>query len=161
MRAKHWLMKSEPDVYSIDQLEKDGTGSWDGVRNYQARNFMRDDMKRGDLVLFYHSSTKPPGVVGVAKVAREAYPDHTAFDPRHPHYDPKSTPESPIWVMVDLEFVEKFPGTLSLDELKAAPELAGMLVARRGQRLSVQPVEAEHFRIVRRLGRKARPPSGR
>ena len=108
MRVKHWLMKTEPDVYSIGQLEKERIGPWEGVRNYQARNFMRDEMKRGDLVLFYHSNAKPPGVAGVAKVAREAYPDHSALDPRSPYHDPKSTPESPIWMMVDLEFVEKF-----------------------------------------------------
>ncbi len=158
MPKHYWLVKSEPDAYSIDALQKEGTACWDGVRNYQARNFMRDEMKRGDLVLYYHSNTKPPGVVGVARVAREGYPDHTALDPKDPHHDPKSTAENPIWMMVDLEFVEKFRGTVSLDELKAMPELDGMLVTGRGQRLSVQPVEAEHFRIVRRAGKKSRPP---
>ena len=158
MPKRYWLVKSEPDAYSIDALQKEGTACWDGVRNYQARNSMRDEMKRGDLVLYYHSNAKPPGVVGVARVAREGYPDHTALDPKDPHHDPKSTSANPIWMMVDLEFVEKFPGTVSLEELKAMPELEGMLVTRRGQRLSVQPVEAEHFRIVRRLGKKARPP---
>ncbi len=152
---RHWLVKSEPDVYSIEALEKEGRGCWDGVRNYQARNFMRDDMKVGDLVLYYHSNTNPPGVVGIAKVCREGYPDHTALDPKDPHYDPKATRDDPIWMMVDLEFVERFPGIVSLDTLKATADLEGMLVTRRGQRLSVQPVEAAHFRVVRKLGRKA------
>ena len=156
MPKRYWLVKSEPDAYSIDALQKEGTACWDGVRNYQARNFMRDEMKRGDLVLYYHSNAKPPGVVGVARVTREGYPDHTALDPKDPHHDPKSTAENPIWMMVDLEFVEKFRGTVSLDELKANPELEEMLVTRRGQRLSVQPVEAEHFRIVRRVGKTSR-----
>ena len=156
MPKRYWLVKSEPDAYSIDALQKEGTACWDGVRNYQARNFMRDEMKRGDLVLYYHSNAKPPGVVGVARVTREGYPDHTALDPKDPHHDPKSTAENPIWMMVDLEFVEKFRGTVSLDELKANPELEGMLVTRRGQRLSVQPVEAEHFKVVRRVGKKSR-----
>ncbi len=147
-------MKSEPDVFSIDDLARDGTTSWEGVRNYQARNFMRDDMKKGDLVLFYHSNATPPGVAGIARVAREAYPDPSAWDPRSDYHDPKSTPENPTWLMVDVEFVERFADVVSLDELKAAPELEGMLVIRRGQRLSVQPVEAEHFRWVRAAGRK-------
>ncbi len=158
MPKRYWLVKSEPDAYSIDALQKEGTACWDGVRNYQARNFMRDEMKRGDLVLYYHSRAMPPGVVGVARVTREGYPDHTALDPKDPHHDPKSTSENPIWMMVDLEFVEKFRGTVSLEELKANPELEGMLVTRRGQRLSVQPVEAEHFKVVRRAGKKSRPP---
>ncbi len=152
-----WLMKSEPDEYSIDDLERDGRGEWDGVRNYQARNFMRDQMHVGDLVLFYHSNTSPPGVVGVARVCRESYPDPTQFEPGHKHEDPKSKPESPRWVMVDVEFVEKFPRTLTLEELKAAGELEGMPVRQRGQRLSVQPVEKEHFRwVLRAVGAKTK-----
>jgi predicted RNA-binding protein with PUA-like domain len=148
MATQYWLMKSEPDEFSIDDLNMQGSEHWDGVRNYQARNFMRDDMKIGDMVLFYHSNTKPPGVVGLARVCREGYPDHTAFDKKDKHYDPKSDPDKPTWIMVDVEFVEKFPGVVSLDDLKADPSLDGMLVTRRGQRLSIQPVEKKHFDTV-------------
>ncbi len=150
----YWLMKSEPNTYSIDDLERDGSTSWDGVRNYQARNFMRDEMKKGDLVLFYHSSATPPGVVGIARVSREGYPDHTARNKKSKYHDPKSTRDDPIWMMVDVEFVEKFPEPVTLDALKARNDLDGMLVTRRGQRLSVQPVEKKHFDIVRKMGRK-------
>lgn len=151
---RYWLMKSEPRVYSIDHLARDGQTSWDGVRNYQARNFMRDAMEVGDRVLYYHSNAQPPGVVGLARVCRAAYPDHTAWDPRSEHFDPKSTAENPRWFMVDLEFVEKFPALVSLAELKANPKLAGMLVIRRGQRLSIQPVEPAHFEEVCRMGQE-------
>jgi predicted RNA-binding protein with PUA-like domain len=147
----YWLMKTEPDVYSIDDLVKKGRGSWDGVRNYQARNHMRG-MKVGDLVLFYHSSTEPPGVAGVARVCGEAHPDPTQFDPKSDHYDPKSTPSAPRWDLVDVEPVEKLPRYVPLETLKSDPALAGMLVARRGMRLSVQPVTREHFRRVLALG---------
>ena len=153
---RYWLMKSEPNAYSIDDLQKEKTACWDGVRNYQARNFMRDDMKVGDLVLYYHSNSKPSGVVGIAKVCREAYPDHTAFDPKDPHYDPKSKREDPAWMMVDLEFVKKFPELVTLDTLKKTSALKEMLVIKRGQRLSVQPVDREHFDVVRKLGQKKR-----
>ncbi len=155
---KHWLVKSEPDVYSIDDLAREGQTFWNGVRNYQARNFMRDEMKRGDLVLYYHSNVpKPdqPGIVGVARVSKPGYPDHTARDPKSKYYDPKATEENPIWYMVDLEFVEKFKRVVTLQELKDEPQLEGMLVTRRGQRLSVQPVEKEHFQLIRKLGRKS------
>ncbi|MCH2372834.1 MAG: EVE domain-containing protein [Planctomycetes bacterium] len=145
-------MKSEPNVYSIDDLKKEKRACWDGVRNYQARNFMRDEMKIGDLVLYYHSNAKPPGVVGIAEVCREGYPDHTALDPKDPHYDPKSSKDNPTWMMVDLKFVEKFAEMVTLDKLKATASLEGMLVTRRGQRLSVQPVESKHFKVVRKLG---------
>ena len=141
-------MKSEPDVYSIDDLARDGTTSWSGVRNYQARNFMRDDMKVGDLVLFYHSNAEPPGVAGIAKVVRTAHPDLTALDPRSPYHDLKATPENPIWQMVDVGFVAAFKRIVSLDELRADPALAGMLVIKRGMRLSVQPVDPAHFKRV-------------
>lgn len=141
-------MKSEPDVYSIDDLARDGTTSWSGVRNYQARNFMRDDMKIGDLVLFYHSNAEPPGVAGIAKVVRTAHPDLTALDPRSPYHDLKATPENPIWQMVDVGFVAAFKRIVSLDELRADPALAGMLVIKRGMRLSVQPVDPTHFKRV-------------
>jgi predicted RNA-binding protein with PUA-like domain len=148
----YWLMKTEPEVYSIDTLAGTGKGSWDGVRNFQARNHMRA-MRVGDLVLFYHSSTEPPGVAGVARVCREAYPDHTQFDPKNDHYDPKSKREEPRWDMVDVEFVEKLPELVTLAQLKADPKLDGMLVVKRGMRLSVQPVERAHFAHVLKLGR--------
>ena len=151
-KQRYWLMKSEPNVYSIDDLKKEKRACWDGVRNYQARNFMRDEMKIGDLVLYYHSNAKPPGVVGIAEVCREGYPDHTALDPKDPHYDPKSSKDNPTWMMVDLKFVEKFAEMVTLDKLKATASLEGMLVTRRGQRLSVQPVESKHFKVVRKLG---------
>ncbi|MFI5305808.1 MAG: EVE domain-containing protein [Polyangiales bacterium] len=148
---QYWLMKSEPEVYSIDHLIRAGRGPWDGVRNYQARNHMRQ-MREGDLVLFYHSSTEPPGVAGVARVVREAYPDHTQFDPKSDHYDPKSKRDDPRWSMVDLEAIEKLPSLVTLATLKVDRALEGMLVARRGMRLSVQPVEPAHFRRVLELG---------
>ncbi|HMO50935.1 MAG TPA: EVE domain-containing protein [Kiritimatiellia bacterium] len=149
--ARCWLMKSEPDVYSIDDLQRDGHTPWTGVRNYQARNFMRDDMAVGDHVLFYHSNAEPPGVAGLARVSRAAYPDFTAWDPRSPYYDKKSTPDHPVWMMVEVSFVEKFPRLISLDELRGQPELAAMLVLKRGMRLSVQPVEPQHVKIIRTL----------
>lgn len=146
----YWLMKSEPDVYSIDTLSRDGRGHWDGVRNYQARNHMRA-MRNGDLVLFYHSSVEPPGVAGVARVCREAYPDHTQFDRKSEHYDPNARRDDPRWSMVDVEFVEKFPEIVSLAALKADTALEGMLVIKRGMRLSVQPVSRAHFGRVLEL----------
>lgn len=149
--ATYWLMKSEPDVYGIADLERDGTTLWDGVRNYQARNFMRDDMKVGDLVLYYHSNAKPPGVAGLAKVASEPYPDPTQFDDNSKYYDPKSTPENPRWVLVDLAFVAAFDDVVSLADLKADDELDGMLVIKKGQRLSIQPVEPHHYKRVLEL----------
>jgi predicted RNA-binding protein with PUA-like domain len=147
MADRYWLMKSEPGTYSIDDLEADGETSWDGIRNYQARNFMRDDMRVGDRVLFYHSNASPPGVVGVAEVARESYPDHTARDPDSAYHDPKASPEDPRWYMVDIRFVRKLPRTVPLAELKADPALDDMVVTGRS-RLSVQPVEETHFRHV-------------
>ena len=147
-------MKSEPDVYSYAHLEAapKRTTLWDGVRNYQARNMMRDDMKVGDLVLYYHSNTKPPGVVGVARVVREGYPDPTQFDPKDSHFDPKSDPENPRWYVVDIQAVAPMERDVSLDDIKANPKLAEMAVVQRGQRLSVQPVAAAHFREVLRMG---------
>lgn len=150
-KRNHWLMKSEPDVFSIDDLARVGREHWDGVRNYQARNHMQR-MREGDLVLFYHSSAKPPGVAGVARVCREAYPDHSQFDPRSKYYDRASKPDAPRWFMVDVEFVRKLKRFVPLDELKADSALAGMLVTRRGMRLSVQPVERAHFEHVLRVG---------
>lgn len=154
MPIKYWLMKTEPDSYSIDDLKRDKTTSWDGVRNYQARNFIRDQMKVGDLVLFYHSSTEPPGVAGLAQISKSAYPDPTAWDPKNHHYDPKSDPAKPAWFMVDLKFVEKFPHLVSLEALRDNPKLKNLLVLKRGQRLSVQPVEKSDFEIVQKMGRK-------
>lgn len=152
---RYWLMKSEPDSYSIDHLERDGRTSWEGVRNYQARNFMRDDMKPGDRVLFYHSGANPPGVAGLARVARSAYPDPTALDPRSHYHDPKASEEDPRWYMVDIEFVERFPSFVPIGTLHDTPGLEEMLINRKS-RLSVQPVTKAEFDIVTRLGR-ARP----
>jgi predicted RNA-binding protein with PUA-like domain len=146
----YWLMKSEPGTYSIDDLERDGETSWDGVRNYQARNLMRDAMRTGDRVLFYHSNTSPPGVAGVAEVSRESHPDLSAQDPESHYHDPKATPEDPRWFMVDIRFARKLPRPVSLEELKADPALEGMLVTTRS-RLSVQPVSREHFEHVIRM----------
>ena len=142
-----WLMKSELDVYPFSQLVEDGRTHWDGVRNYQARNMMRDDMKLGDLILFYHSNTKPPHVGGVAKVVREGYPDFTSWDVKSKYRDEKSSPENPRWFMVDIAPVRALP-MVSLDAMKANPALEGMPLLRRGQRLSVQPVDVEHFNEV-------------
>lgn len=152
----YWLMKSEPDVYSIDSLAREQVGTWEGVRNYQARNHMRA-MKQGDLALFYHSSVVPPGVIGVMRIHREAYPDPTQFDAESPYYDPKSVPAAPRWDRVDVAFVEKLPRLVTLDELKADPAFADMLVIRRGMRLSVQPVEARAFKAVLARAKKRAP----
>ncbi|WBF68606.1 EVE domain-containing protein [Desulfovibrio subterraneus] len=146
---KYWLMKTEPGCFSIDDLKAlpDSTSPWDGVRNYQARNFMRDEMRKGDKVLFYHSVTDP-SVAGVAEVVRESYPDHTSWDPEDSHFDPKSTPESPRWFMVDVRFVTKFDHPVPLRVLKATPGLENMELLRKGSRLSVMPVTEEEFSIV-------------
>jgi predicted RNA-binding protein with PUA-like domain len=147
-----WLMKSEPDVYSIDTLAKEKVGTWEGVRNYMARNHMRA-MKEGDLALFYHSSVQPPGVVGAMRICKEAYPDPTQFDKKSEYYDAKSKREEPRWDRVEVEYVETFPRMVTLDELKLDPALADMLVIKRGQRLSVQPVAREHFAHVLKLAK--------
>ncbi len=143
-------MKSEPDVFGIDDLRNapDKTEHWDGVRNYQARNMMRDDMKVGDKVLFYHSNCKEPGIAGLAKVVREGYPDHTSWDPESKYYDPKSTPDNPRWFMVDIKFVRKFKRVITLVELKAHPLLEAMPLLRRGNRLSIMPVTQDQWNIV-------------
>ena len=150
----YWLMKSEPGAYSIDDLKRDKKTYWDGVRNYQARNFMRDAMKTGDLVIFYHSNAEPSGVAGSAKVCKEGYPDFTGWDKKDKHYDSASKPEKPAWFMVDVEFMEKFKHFIPLEEIKSTTALKTMMVARRGARLSVQPVEEKHFEIIRKLGQK-------
>lgn len=144
---RHWLMKSEPNDYSIDDLERDGTTHWDGVRNYQARNLMRDQMSVGDAVLFYHSQLRPPGVVGLAEVVRDAYPDHTAWDPDSKYFDPKSSPEDPRWFMVDIAFVRKFDRMVTIDEMRERPELEDMVLLKRS-RLSVQPVTPQEFEVI-------------
>lgn len=140
-------MKSELDVYPYTQLVADGQTHWDGVRNYQARNMMRDEMKPGDLILYYHSNTKPPHIGGVARVITEGYPDHTSWDSNSKYHDPKSTPENPRWFMVDIQPVTPLP-MISLPDLRVNPDLESMLLLRKGQRLSIQPVEAPHFEAV-------------
>lgn len=149
--SKFWLMKSEPESYSIDDLERDGSTAWTGVRNYQARNFMRDEMNVGDRVLYYHSGGKEPGIVGIARVSRAAYPDHTALDASGEYFDPKASRDNPIWMMVDIEFEKKFAAPITLKELKARDDLDGMPLLQRGQRLSVQPVSAAHFKVIEKL----------
>ncbi|MEN8150468.1 MAG: EVE domain-containing protein [Planctomycetota bacterium] len=149
---KYWLVKSEPNAYSIDDLERDGTTPWDGVRNYQARNTMRDDMKVGDLVLFYHSNAKPPAAVGVAEVASPPYPDALQFDKRSRYHDPKSDPANPTWILVDMAFSSKFAKPVPLADLKANRSLEGMTVTQRGVRISVMPVLKKHFDAVVKMG---------
>jgi len=156
MAAKnHWLMKTEPNTYSIDDLaaEKNKTTCWDGVRNYQARNNMRDGMKVGDLVLIYHSNAKPPGIVGVATVVKESYVDHTAFDKNDKHFDPKSKKDNPRWFMVDIKFKEKLKRLVSIDEVKTVKGLEDMVLIK-NSRLSVQPVTKKEFDIVLKLSQK-------
>lgn len=146
---RYWLMKSEPDVYSIDDLaaEPDATSPWEGVRNYQARNFMRA-MRVGDLALFYHSNCKTPGVVGVMKVARESYPDETAFDPKSPYHDPKSRLDAPRWDRVDVQYIRHLSRIVSLAEIRQCPELADLPLVRRGNRLSVMPVTSQQWQAI-------------
>ena len=154
-KKNYWLMKSEPESYSIDHLEndKDQTTHWDGVRNYQARNFMRDDMKKGDKVLFYHSNAKPPGAAGVAEIVKEAYPDFTAFDPDDKHYDPKSKEDKPTWYMVDIKFVKKFKNFVPMNDMKDNEKLSEMRLLQKGNRLSVMPVTKEEFDEVVKMGK--------
>ena len=148
-------MKSEPAVFSFDDLKArpGSTDHWDGVRNYQARNYMRQ-MKTGDLILFYHSNCETPGVMGIAEVIREAYPDHTALDPASRYYDPKSKPDDPRWFMVDVKWKEAFPRMVTLSEMRSTPQLAGLKLLQKGQRLSVMPVTKEELEKVRSLGMK-------
>jgi len=147
---KYWLLKTEPNSYSIDDLakEKRKTTFWSGVRNYQARNFMRDDMKKGDLVLFYHSNAKPPCIVGVAEVVKESYPDFTSWDENDKHFDPKSTEESPRWFMVDIKLKKKFAKAIGRDQLGGVKSLKDMELLRKGSRLSVQPVREKEFQAI-------------
>jgi predicted RNA-binding protein with PUA-like domain len=156
MARHYWLMKCEPEAFSIDDLERDGKTSWEGVRNYQARNFMRDQMKAGDGVLFYASNANPSGVSGLADIVREGYPDHTAWTKGHTYFDEGSSRETPTWYMVDVGFVERFPEVVSLATLKETRGLEAMKVTQKGSRLSVQPVTKAEYDIVCKLGRKRR-----
>jgi predicted RNA-binding protein with PUA-like domain len=152
---RYWLMKCEPAAYTIEDLERDGETSWEGVRNYQARNFMRDEMRLGDGVLFYASNANPSGVTGLARISRAAYPDAFARRKGHKYYDAASTEEDPVWYMVDIAFVETFPSIVPLDVLKRTPGLEKMMVTKKGSRLSVQPVTKTEYDIVVKLGRAA------
>lgn len=147
----YWLMKSEPDLFGIDDLKKNKKEPWDGVRNYQARNFMRDDMKKGDQVLFYHSSCSPAGIAGIAEVSKESHPDHTCYDKKNKYYDPKSTKESPRWFMVEVKFKKKFKSLFTLEEIKKTKKLENMLVVKKGNRLSIMPVSEKDFKQVLKL----------
>lgn len=158
---QYWLIKSEPDAFSIHDLAKvkKKTTHWEGVRNYQARNFLRA-MKKGDVAIFYHSNAEPSAVAGVVEVVREAYPDASAWDPRSEYHDPKASPENPVWSMVDVKLVEIFSREVPLDELRGVKSLAGMELLRRGSRLSVHPVTPAEFRTIQSLASKrpaARP----
>ncbi|HEX7339886.1 MAG TPA: EVE domain-containing protein [Rhodanobacteraceae bacterium] len=144
----YWLVKSEPSAFSLDDLERNRREPWDGVRNYQARNFMRDGMRVGDKVFFYHSNCTEPGIVGIAKVASAAYPDPTQFDPDNHHFDPKSTRDKPRWVLVDMAFVRRLARTITLNELRDCPELADMALVRKGNRLSVMPVAKPEWDFI-------------
>ena len=148
----YWLMKTEPSAYSIDDLEREGVTHWEGVRNYQARNFMRDDMRIGDVVLVYHSNINPAGVVGSGRIVREAYPDHFAWNLESKYFDKRSTPAKPLWFMVDVAFAARFSTVVTLQQIKEDPALAGITVAKRGSRLSIQPVQEAHFRHISKLG---------
>ncbi len=149
----YWLMKSEPDAFGIDDLQArpKQTEHWDGVRNYQARNMLRDQMKKGDLAFFYHSNCKEPGIVGIVEIVRQAYPDFTALDPENPHFDPKSTPEAPRWYMVDVRFRKRFKRTITLTELKNHHALTELLLLRKGNRLSIMPISAEAWNYILEL----------
>ena len=156
MAQRYWLMKCEPSAYTIADLERDGQTTWEGVRNYQARNFMRDQMQEGDGVLFYASNADPSGVTGLARVATAGYPDHFAWKKGHKYFDAASTPEKPVWYLVDIAFVARFPATVPLETLKATAGLEDMMVTKKGSRLSVQPVTKAEYDIVVNLGKKAR-----
>ena len=158
MPRRYWLFKSEPGTFSWDDLEKseDQTTCWEGVRNYQARNFMRDDVKLGDGVFFYHSRVAPMSIVGKCKVVRESYPDYTQWDESSPYHDPKATKDNPRWMMVDVKADGRFKRPVTLEEMKTVPELADMVLLKKGSRLSIQPVTAEQWKVIVRLSsRKA------
>lgn len=149
----YWLFKSEPDAFSISDLKamKGRKDHWDGIRNYQARNLMRDQMVKGDLGFFYHSSCKVPGIVGIVEVVKEAYPDHTSWDPEAKYYDPKSSPDNPRWVMIDVKFRQEFKEIISLEQLRSVPKLEGMALLQKGSRLSIQPVTKAHWNTIVKL----------
>lgn len=160
MAKKYWLMKVEPEAYSIDDFEKDGETAWSGVRNYQARNLLRDDIKLGDGVLFYQSNAKPTGVAGVAEVSKAGYPDHYSWKKGHAYFDEKSGPDNPRWYMVDIKFKERFNDIVSLQEMKEHKKLDDMMVTKKGMRLSVQPVKKAEFNEVLKMGRAKTKPEG-
>lgn len=150
-KTQYWLMKSEPECYSIDDLRRDNIEMWDGTRNYQVRNMMRDDIKMGDMVLFYHSNAgKETGVVGEMEIVREAYPDPTQFDPKSDHPDPKSDPDNPRWLAVDVKYLRQFP-VVTLQEMKIDPALEGMTVLQKGNRLSVMPITKKQYEYISKL----------
>ena len=153
----YWLMKSEPDVFSFEDLKAciKQTEPWDGIRNYQARNFMRDDMRIGDLILFYHSNTNPPGVAGIAQVASKPYPDPTAFDKKSKYFDPKSDPKNPRWILVDVSFKADIVRQVSLEEMKSMPELVNMRALQRGNRLSIMPTTRSEFQAIKNAGQSS------
>ena len=153
---RYWLMKCEPAAKTIDDLKRVGVTSWEGVRNYQARNFMRDRMQVGDAVLFYASNAEPSGVTGLAKIARAGYPDHYQWQKGHKYYDPEADRDKPVWYMVDIEFVERFPEVVPLETLKNTKGLEKMMVIKKGSRLSVQPVSKSEYDVVCKLGRKTK-----
>ena len=157
MAKRYWLFKSEPDSFSIDDLKNacQSTSCWDGVRNYQARNLLRDEVRKGDEVLFYHSNVNPPGVAGICRVVRSAYPDPTARDPENDYYDPKATDDNPVWYAVDVKFVDKFSEIVPLPTLKQTPGLEEMVVTKRGSRLSIQPVTPKQWSIILKLAGKS------
>lgn len=154
---RRWLMKSEPDAFSIDDLARVRRSRWDGVRNYQARNFMMNEMQVGDLALFYHSNAEPSAVVGVCRVSQPAAPDASARDPKSDYYDPKASVENPIWQCVEVEFVSKLPRAVSLEEIKSEASLASMLLVQRGQRLSIQPVTTKEFAMILAMAERPAP----
>jgi predicted RNA-binding protein with PUA-like domain len=157
MARKYWLMKGEPDAYTIDDLERDGSTNWEGVRNFKARNYMRDEMKVGDEVLFYASNAEPSGVTGLAKIVKAGYPDASAFDKKSHYYDEDSMKTKPTWFMVDIGFVKNFHGTVSLETLKDTKALKNMMVTQKGSRLSVQPVAKDEFDVVLKLAKDIKP----
>lgn len=148
---QYWLMKSEPSTYSIDDLKNEKVDHWDGVRNYQARNMMRDEMKKGDLAFFYHSNCDTPGIVGIVEIHKEGYPDHTAFDPNSKYYDPKSQQDKPRWYMVDVKFKKKFKHIIALAELKQCSALHEMLILRKGNRLSITPITKKEWQTILKM----------
>ena len=156
MAKRYWLVKSEPSVFSIEDLKKskNQTTCWDGVRNYQARNFLRDEMKKGDQVLYYHSKTDPNAIVGICEVVKEGYVDHTQFDPENKHFFPSADPQNPIWFMVDVKYVKEFKKPVTLQELKGNLKLKNMKLIQRGNRLSVMPVEKKEFDEIVKMGAK-------